>query len=58
MGAEERILALEERLFAELVAAMQEYIPQIQTDANVVAHIDCLLSFAQVAEETSISVRR
>ena len=51
MGAEERILALEERLFAELVAAMQEYIPQIQTDANVVAHIDCLLSFAQAAEE-------
>ena len=51
MGAEEKILALEERLFNELVVAMQAYIPQIQTNANVVAHADCLLSFAQVAEE-------
>ena len=51
MGADEKILALEERLFGELVSAMQAYIPQIQTDANVVAHIDCLLSFAQAAEE-------
>ena len=51
MGADEKILALEERLFGELVGAMQAYIPQIQTDANVVAHIDCLLSFAQAAEE-------
>ncbi len=51
MGAEERILSLEERLFAELVAAMQEFIPAIQANANVVAHIDCLLSFATAAEQ-------
>jgi DNA mismatch repair protein MutS len=50
MGAEERILALEERLFSELVAEMQQYIPAIQTNANVVAQIDCLLSFAAAAE--------
>ena len=51
MGAEEKILALEERLFNELVIAIQQYIPQIQTNANAVARLDCLLSFAQVAEE-------
>jgi len=51
MGADEKILSLETRLFAELVAATQEFIPQIQTDANVVARLDCLLSFAKAAEE-------
>ena len=51
MGAEEKILALEERLFNELVTAIQQYIPQIQANANAVARLDCLLSFAQVAEE-------
>ncbi len=51
MGAEERILALEERLFMELVVWMQDYISQIQVNANVVAHLDCLLSFAAVAEQ-------
>ena len=51
LGAEERILSLEARLFNNLVADMQEYIPAIQTDANLTAHLDCLLSFAKVAEE-------
>ena len=51
MGADEKILALETRLFMELVAAMQEYIPHIQIDANVIAKTDCLLSFAKTAEE-------
>ena len=51
MGADERILSLEERLFAELVTEIQHYISQIQTNANVVANTDCLLSFAQVAKE-------
>ncbi len=51
MGADEKILSLEARLFAELVTALQEYIAQIQTDANIVARIDCLLSFACSAEE-------
>ena len=51
LGAEDKILALETRLFGELVADMQEYIPAIQADATLVAKIDCLLSFAKAAEE-------
>lgn len=52
-GADERIQALETRLFSELVTDMQEYIPQIQSNANLIARIDCLLSFAHVATENS-----
>ena len=51
LGAEDKILSLETRLFGELVAAMQEYIPAVQADAALVAKIDCLLSFAKAAEE-------
>ena len=51
LGAEEKILALEARLFAELVEAIQAFIPQIQTDAMLLARLDCLLSFAKTAEE-------
>ena len=51
LGADEKILALEEKLFAELVVAMQKYIGQIQTNAAVIAQLDCLLSFAKTAEE-------
>lgn len=51
LGAEDKILSLEVKLFAELVMSMQEFIPQIQINANLIAHIDCLLSFAKVAEE-------
>ena len=51
LGAEDKILALEARLFGELVASMQEYIPQIQIDANLIARLDCLLSAAKTAEE-------
>ena len=51
LGAEDKILALETRLFNELVMAVQEYIPAIQIDANLVARLDCLLSFASVSEE-------
>ena len=51
LGAEEKILMLETRLFTELINDMQEFIPQIQINANVLAHIDCLLSFAKVAED-------
>lgn len=50
LGADEKIMQMELQLFAELVAAMQEFIPQIQINANLVAHIDCLLSFAKVSE--------
>lgn len=51
MGAEDRILALETRLFNELVAAVAGYTASIQNDANLLARLDCLLSFAKVAEE-------
>ena len=51
LGADEKILSLEEQLFMQLVQSMQEDIPQIQVNANVLAHLDCLLSFAKVAEE-------
>lgn len=53
LGAEDRILALEAKLFGELVMAMQEFIPQIQINAGIVAHLDCLLSFAKAAEENN-----
>lgn len=51
MGADEKILALESRLFNELVTDMAEFVPQIQINANIIARIDCLLSFAKAAEE-------
>ena len=50
LGAEDKILQMETRMFNTLVADMQEYIPLIQTNAHLVARIDCLLSFAKVAE--------
>lgn len=50
LGAEERILALETKLFNDLVFALGEYIPAIQINANQVAKLDCLLSFANVAQ--------
>ena len=51
LGAEDKIFSLEAQLFNELVYALGEYIPAIQIDANQVAKLDCLLSFAQVAQE-------
>ena len=51
LGAEDKILSLEARLFNELIMSMQEFIPQIQIDANMIARLDCLLSFAKAAEE-------
>ena len=51
LGAEDKILSLEQRLFNELIAAAQEYISQIQQNANMIAHLDCLLSAAKTAEE-------
>ncbi len=50
LGAEDKILALEARLFGDLVMAMQEYIPAIQADATLAARLDCLLSFAKASE--------
>ena len=51
LGAEEKILSLEMRLFNDLVTAMQEFTPQVQINANLIAHLDCLLSFAKAAEK-------
>ena len=51
LGAEDKILSLEQRLFNELVTALQTYISDIQINANVIAHLDCLLSAAKAAEE-------
>lgn len=51
MGADEKILSLESRLFNELVTDMAEFVPQIQINANIIARIDCLLSFAKAAED-------
>ena len=51
LGAEDKILSLETRLFNELVMAMQEFIPAIQNNATLTAHLDCLLSFAKTASE-------
>ena len=51
LGAEEKIITLETRLFNDLVIATQEYIQQIQTNANLIAHLDCLLSGAKTAQE-------
>lgn len=50
LGAEEKILALEARLFNELVMCLMEYIAPIQRNASLIAQIDCLLSFAKVAQ--------
>jgi len=51
LGAEEKIQSLEERLFSELIIYAQQFITPVQADANVIAHVDCLLSFAKAAEE-------
>lgn len=51
LGADERIQSLEERLFSELIVYAQQFTPLVQTNAAVVAQIDCLLSFAKAAEE-------
>ncbi|NNE55524.1 MAG: DNA mismatch repair protein MutS, partial [Flavobacteriales bacterium] len=49
LGAEEKILALETKLYNELVVALGQYITLIQNTARVVAQVDCLLSFAKIA---------
>ena len=51
LGAEEKILLIETRLFGELVQYVTEYIPAILTDCNLVAQVDSLLSLANVAIE-------
>jgi len=50
LGAEDKILSLEQQLFTALVTAAQQYISQVQQNANIIAHLDCLLSAAKTAE--------
>ncbi len=51
LGAEERILGIEQQLFSELVQWMMQFIPQVQNNANLVAQLDVLCSFAQLAKD-------
>ena len=51
LGAEEKILVLETTIFNDLVASLVDYIPTIQLNANLIARVDCLLSFAKVSKE-------
>ena len=51
LGAEERILHLEQQLFEQLLVWMQEYIAQVQQNAQLIAQLDCLGGFAQLAQE-------
>ena len=53
LGAEEKILALETRLFNELVVTLADYIKPVQHNAGLIARLDCLLSFASVSEENN-----
>jgi len=51
LGAEEKILAIETRLFNELVVGLIDYITAIQLDSNLIAQLDCLLSFTKVSTD-------
>ena len=53
LGAEDKILVLETQLYAELVQSLSEFIPAIQINANQIARLYCLLSFATAARENN-----
>jgi len=53
LGAEEKIIALEIKLYNDLVLAILEYIPPIQLNSSLIARLDCLLSFANVSGENN-----
>lgn len=53
LGAEEKIISLETKLFTELVLSVLEFIPPIQLDSTLVARLDCLQSFATVSEQNN-----
>jgi len=53
LGAEEKIMELETRLFSELVTAIADYITPVQLNASLIARLDCLLSFAKCAKENN-----
>ena len=49
LGAEEKIASIEQRIYGELVGAVSEFVEPIQLDASLVARLDCLVSFADIA---------
>jgi len=51
LGAEDRILAIEQQLFSELVSWLQQYIKVVQENAFLIGQLDCLCGFAQLAKE-------
>lgn len=51
LGAEDRILALEQQIYNEIISFVSEYLRELQADTHAVAHIDCLHSFAVMAVE-------
>ena len=53
LGAEDKIILIENRIYAELVSALAEFIPVIQVNASTIATLDCLLSFANVARSNN-----
>lgn len=53
LTAEDKIFAIEQRIFNELVMVATEYVTLIQQNAKVIAHIDCLASFAIVAKKNN-----
>ncbi|WP_236995786.1 DNA mismatch repair protein MutS [Christiangramia flava] len=55
LGAEEKILQLEQELFGKLIAWMQDYIDPVQRNARLIARLDCLCSFAQHAQQENYS---
>jgi len=53
LGAEEKIINLETKLFSDLVLAILEFIPPVQLDSSLIARLDCLYSFAVVSAENN-----
>lgn len=51
LGAEDKILSIETRLFNDLIAGISSYIPAIQLNSSLIARIDCLLSFTRASLE-------
>ena len=55
LGAEEKIFAIEAKLYNELVISLLDYIQPIQLNATLIARLDCLLSFASIAKKNNYS---
>ncbi|NCB26272.1 MAG: DNA mismatch repair protein MutS [Bacteroidia bacterium] len=53
LGAEEKIIVLEDQIYAALVQSLMDFIPAIQVNAAIIARADCLLSFAHVAQQNN-----